>query len=129
MLFRAKFEFSAALPPLLGRIVDEGEPGGRGGGEPQQIKSCLFFARKGQNTHPSAGALPSPTRAAGFRSRTKFTPLRRLSLTNSIPHTFAKPQLCTQLWAVNESCPPGAPEAGRETGVRPQPRGEEAIGV
>ena len=61
MLFRAKFEFSAALPPLLGRIVDEGEPGGRGGGEPQQIKSCLFFAHKGQNTHPSAGALPSPT--------------------------------------------------------------------
>ena len=30
MLFRAKFEFSAALPPLLGRTVDEGEPGGEG---------------------------------------------------------------------------------------------------
>lgn len=27
MLFRVKLEFSAALPPLRGRVVDEGGPG------------------------------------------------------------------------------------------------------
>ena len=38
----------------------------------------------------------TPTHSPLFRSRTKFTPLQRLFLTNSIPQIFTKHQLCTQ---------------------------------
>ena len=107
--------------------MDEGGPGeGRGASVNKELR--LLCTQRAEPT-PPAGVLRTPTRTAGFRSRTKPAPLQG-SPRRTPPHTRLPSPSCARSsrQGVKAALPglPGLP--GREGGPRCPGRGPECRG-